>query len=520
MSNVNVLIFTECNGSPGFGRDAGAYTIASRLRENGFSVQVIDFFSFMSEEMMRSIVEKYVGDDTLYVGFSSTHITTSLPDDKELVYRKNNRTKENNSWNVYFPFSPSVAESFFDIIKSKNSKTKILVGGQKVIQKQSLQKQYKGVDIWLAGAADVSAVEIARKIQSDQAVPTKVYEWEFEPFEKFNSSTINWHRNDLLFANEALPLEISRNCPMNCSFCDFPKKKRGSLTLNKDILHSTLLRNYEHFGITRYFLTDPLVNESQEKMKMIYEVFTALPFKIKWSGFIRLDLLAHFPEMISMIKESGAEGVQFGIESNNDLALRKIGKSLSFSKIENLLIKLREEWDNDIILSSGFVLGLPGDTKETINNLFHWLEHSKLLHYFEITPLFIGPYNKTREPIIHFSEIQKNPNKWGYVVEQGRDSTGRLVENWIQPETGLSKFDCIEMLEKFQSSDSWNNRIIAGAYSYMRCRNLGFTHKEALQSHPSNTNFINKAIKNYRNMAEDYFNKLDLPHNSNNTLTL
>lgn len=508
MKNVDVLIFTECNGSPGFGRDAGAYTVASRLRENGFSVQVIDFFSFMTEELMSVIVDLYVGDTTLFVGFSSTHITTSLPGDKKFVYQKNNRTKENNSWNVYFPFEPSAVEKLFRIIKVKNVKIKVLVGGQKVIQKQALQKQYPGVDIWLAGAADVSVVEVAKKIKNGESVPNKVYEWDFGKFKDFSTSTILWDDRDFLFPDEALPLEVSRNCPMNCSFCDFPKKKRGQLTLAGEALRKTLLRNFEKFGTTRYFLTDPLVNESPQKMKMIYDIFTSLPFKIQWSGFIRLDLLEYFPEMISMLKESGAVGLQFGIESNNDVALKKIGKSLPFSKVEKLLVKLRDLWGSEVALSSGFVLGLPGDTRGTITELFDWLETSNLLHYFEITPLFIGHYNKSREPILHFSSIQKNPMKWGYEVGQDIDSMGRLVENWVQVETKLSKFDCIELLENFQSSPAWNRRIIAGAYSYMRCRNLGFTHEENIKSHPSNEIFINKAIDRYRRMADQYFQKI------------
>ncbi|MAV89807.1 MAG: hypothetical protein CL676_00185 [Bdellovibrionaceae bacterium] len=505
---MEILIFTECNGSPGFGRDAGAYTVASRLRDAGFSVQVIDFFSFIDEQLMMKLVRKFVSDETLFVGFSSTHITTSMPDNKVGVYKKNNRTQDNNSWNVYFPFSQDRMENYFNIIKSKNPQVKILVGGQKVIQKQNLQRSHPGVDIWVSGNADVSVVQIARRLKKGEDLRGKLFEWEFPKFENFNSTPTSWHSNDLIHPDEALPLEISRSCPMNCAFCDFPKKRRGELTKSYDVVKFEILNNYERHGTKRYFITDPLVNESLEKMSMIAELFTSLPFDIEWSGFIRLDLLKKYPEMVSMIERSGAKCLQFGIESNNDSALKRVGKRMPFSEIEELLMALKQRWGDKILLCSGFVLGLPGDTEESIQDLFCWLSSSKLLHYFEITPLFIGPYNKSREPIVHFSQIQKNPGAWGYEIGQGVDGCGRTVENWLQTETGLTKFKCVELLEEFQKGEAWKNRLIGAAYSYMRCRNLGFSHEENLLSTANNNEFIETAIERYKELGEKYFENL------------
>ena len=42
---MDTIIFTDCNGVPGFGRYAGAYKVATEIRNANYSCQVIDFFA-------------------------------------------------------------------------------------------------------------------------------------------------------------------------------------------------------------------------------------------------------------------------------------------------------------------------------------------------------------------------------------------------------------------------------------------------------------------------------------------
>jgi lambda repressor-like predicted transcriptional regulator len=69
---MEVIIFTDINGKYGFGRNLGAYTIASYLRQKGVTVQVVDFFSSLSYETIKNIIDKYVDKNTRLVCFSNT----------------------------------------------------------------------------------------------------------------------------------------------------------------------------------------------------------------------------------------------------------------------------------------------------------------------------------------------------------------------------------------------------------------------------------------------------------------
>ena len=73
MRAPQVVLFTEVC-SPGFGRYAGTYRIATELRDNGFSVQVIEYFTRWTTQELRNIVKKFVTRETMLIGISTTFL--------------------------------------------------------------------------------------------------------------------------------------------------------------------------------------------------------------------------------------------------------------------------------------------------------------------------------------------------------------------------------------------------------------------------------------------------------------
>jgi hypothetical protein len=71
---MQTLIFSDiCN--TGYGKNAGAYLIATHLRNNNFSCQVVDYFTHYTLDELKKIVDKFVSKDTLWVGFSTTFLS-------------------------------------------------------------------------------------------------------------------------------------------------------------------------------------------------------------------------------------------------------------------------------------------------------------------------------------------------------------------------------------------------------------------------------------------------------------
>ena len=502
------IIFTECNGSIGWGRDAGAYTVASQLRTNGYNILVIDFFSHFDEKMWRNIIKKYVSRETVFLGFSSTHMSQLLPENWEEQYSEDHRTKKHKSWDTYFIQSPEIMNSWINFARRQQPKIKILVGGQKVAQKKSLQKKYPFVDLWIGGMADVSIVKIIDQLSQGIELPKRIRsELDYGSIseDEFSKSQIHWSKDDFLFPNEAVPLEISRGCPFRCSFCDYYKRKMNSWIKSETLLKEQLIELWENFKVKDYMITDFIVNENMNKMNMIWKVFTSLPFKPSWSGFGRLELIGKYPEMVHMIHESGAKAVQWGIESINAKVGPYIGKNTKVDEVEQLLDACRSVWKDDIIMGSGFIIGLPGDTPDDARITLKWLVAQKWLHGWEVTPLFIGLYDEKKAYTIDFSKIQKSPQSYGYEVllEKKNDQFHCSWKNdsWTHQDT-------IDLIENFQRTPQWKKRLVATYHGYSRIQNLGFSHNEILSMNRVDQSWLPKLIKNYNSMAHIYFKRI------------
>jgi len=505
--SYDVVLFTECNGSIGWGRDAGAYTVASRLRESGYKVKVIDFFSHFTEERFQRAIDLYVSKQTKFLGFSSTHFSTLMPDDWETHWSADSRTRKSNMWNVYFPFSPEEVSKWFDSAKSEYPNIKIVVGGQKVAQKRALQKKYPMVDLWVGGMADKSVLGLMEQFPDTNFVKSEL-DYGSMTEQEFRYSKIHWTDDDYIFPHEALPLEISRGCPFNCAFCDYPKKAVNSWTLDETHLRDVLIENYERFGTQHYMITDYQLNENMRKMSLIHNVFTNLPFDITWSGFGRLDLLYQKPEMISMIQESGCRSIQWGIETVTDHVGPLIGKVTKRHIIESALEQCKSAWGDSIVQGSGFILGLPGETKSSCIELVDWISTQPWLDAWEITPLYIGGFDPNKEYTIDYSRIQRNPEKFGYTVTLEKNTNGIYVEDWKNGD--MTKLDMINIIEQAQQGSAWQKRIMTSYLGYSRASNLRFTHKEIISADKNNTLWIEQHASNYKTLANEYLRKNNL----------
>jgi radical SAM superfamily enzyme YgiQ (UPF0313 family) len=128
---------------------------------------------------------------------------------------------------------------------------------------------------------------------------------------------------------------------------------------------------HDNLGITHAQFSDELLMGSKQRTEDICNALLALPFKIKWDCNGRLNFATR--ETLSLMKISGAEYINYGIESLNQEMLNDMGKGLTVNQIhEGVRATL------DLGLSPGLNLlwGFPGDT---VDNL--WLAVEFLKRY-------------------------------------------------------------------------------------------------------------------------------------------
>lgn len=454
---MQVILFTDVADTVGYGKYAGTYKVATELRKAGYTCQVVDLFSKYSYSELEKIIDKFVTSETILIGFSCT-----------LMEKRIGSTVYN------FGRNDSEVESLMSYAKSKNLKIKVAVGGARITSNVG----WSFVDYAVINKGDIAIVKLVEHLLYGTNLPviktspviiidgsSSDY---FYTQDQFAESKILFEKQDIILPGECLPIEVARGCIFSCAYCHFDLigKRIGDWQKTADSLRDEMMRNYEMFQTTHYMVSDELVNESLPKMELIHKVFTSLPFKVTYTSYARLDLISAFPEMREMILESGAVSIAFGIETMNDVAGKKIGKGLGSKRVKAALAHCSETWKNKIVTSSNFIMGLPGESEQSMRETVDWLVSDECtLDVFGFLPLFIRHDEDGRST----SKIDRDPAKFGYVLHEDKPWEGEHM-NFTRASQLVREFYNDPRVQKKAklSAATWVGRII----------NLGYTTED------------------------------------------
>lgn len=159
-----------------------------------------------------------------------------------------------------------------------------------------------------------------------------------------------------------LPVWTSRGCPFSCIFCVRPlgrNRKHRSI----DSIISEIERNIEVFGCESIaFIDETFVVNGQWSSQLFNAMIErGINKKIIWSCETRLDVVS--PELFNLMKKAGCYYVFFGLESGDDAMLKRCGKNFTTSQMKDAV---RWAKDAGIIPSGSFIIGLPGETEDTV----------------------------------------------------------------------------------------------------------------------------------------------------------
>jgi radical SAM superfamily enzyme YgiQ (UPF0313 family) len=113
--------------------------------------------------------------------------------------------------------------------------------------------------------------------------------------------------------------------------------------------------------------------------------------------------------MSSALKDSGLRTTFFGIESFHPVASKAVGKPWSGKHGKDFLLKLKQEWGDDITWVLGMIVGLPGEGPSDIEMTLQWFIENKMGKW-DFTPLSISRHPDK----IWKSEFDLEYEKYGY----------------------------------------------------------------------------------------------------------
>lgn len=526
-----IVLFTGVNTRLGFGRYAGTYRIATELRQHGFTVQTIDCFGDMPPEDVHRVIDAHISEETLWVGFSTTLYNAYIPDEDEEEFWTNPSTTNLVSKHVglylkFMPYDDNIMEEFFSHIQEINSNVKVIAGGYK-----AMYDRYPGIDYWVVGQGEGPVIAISKHLRDktplqyiDTAVG-KVITDKMYPFKNFSNSQIRWHESDHIFPGEDVPIELARGCVFKCSFCAFPLngKSFGEYTRDGTSLRDELIYNYKNFGITGYMVSDDTINDSMRKVEYLHQLITSLPFKLRLTGYLRLDVLAKNPKQIQLLKEMGMSCVNFGIETFNSKAAKAIQKPAAAEKLKETLFRLRDEWKDDVFVTANFIVGLPHESKESVRETFEWLNQPDVpLDGIFMSRLYLKQFPNTiqRPPLITEDQMRRYgfiqvPDGWQYTNSSsfqmdtenyGYSSEDERYWNWANEYMTYTEADALT--DEFYSDPRNSHLKVNFVYPYSRIYNLGFDRAEIphinMHDHSAMRNVLSKSL----HKRNEYVNKL------------
>lgn len=500
MKTYDIIIMTE-GGDPVFNvaRAVGGYKIASHMRNLGYSVFVLNNFThWIKKGKINELLDKLMGPNTLWVGFSSTLFMRRGDD----VYTKRH-TRDGARMNIlwHWPSQDEDIKSMTDYIRSKGAKT--VYGGMMDTKRKPIVEEC--IDYYVVGMGEAMAEHITNhekngtKLNYNIAYGNKCKVIDFDPkgnqFD-FRNSFINYVPEDFWNPEDAMGIEFGRGCIFKCKFCAYPLigKRKGddSFLREKERIKHELKQNYDLYGTTKYVIIDDTFNEQTVKLQAISDAIEelALPEKLEFAAFIRIDLVARFPEQLPLLKKINVCAWFLGVESLNYEAAKAIGKSCPKEKIFETIEKSKEAFNDSLSVYGSFIAGLPGDNEETINEWSKDLfAHKHLFDSFSFSPLELGTA----------SELSKNYKDYGFYIDE-------KTNRWIRDD--WSSVEAVEYVKNLQENFIDDIKVATFFLMFYQC--LGFDF-ETLRKMTFTELFIDPAIKERAHdyMKRSYYDKVD-----------
>jgi hypothetical protein len=429
------IIFTECTSQNWLGRGYGVHRLANEIRKHGFKVLVVDWAFAVDFELYKEILDLAIGDETFFVGFSTSIFPYRMQDvegQKRASLLQHSYARESASdflkletepWycaGLPMQFANGLSEPWLNYIKSKNKKIKVVFGGSKTWEYFDTPL----IDHFFVGMAETMFVDWVLSVsgKGPRRIFNRIVDYDIkaqgnkEQFD-FKYSTTKYKHEDFVMPYEALGLEVGRGCRFSCSFCTWPligQKNINEYLKTPDLLRNELLENWNKWGVWKYYVTDDTFNDSTEKLEAFYKVVSSLPFKPVFWGFFRLDLLRAHPEQIPLVRDCGFKDIIVGIETFNPTAGKNIKKGAKAENLKQALIDCKNEWGNDVLISSQFITGLPGESSESIDYSAEWFNRVDApIDAIGLVPLRLYAPDKWEKYRVT-SEFERNYQKFGY----------------------------------------------------------------------------------------------------------
>ena len=383
-------------------RAHGAHKIATFLRQHGADVEVVDYAFAWELEELKDFWKSRYSSKTLFLCISTVFRQSSL-----------------YLW------------QFVEWVREKYPHIHILGGTQ------SMDKILPfNLDWYCFGYGEYAMLELIKNLKDGTPNNMKYYQIgnkkiinaqeHYKAFPK-KSMKISYEDRDFIKPWEILPMEWSRGCIFRCAFCTYPiLGVRDDHSRDENDLYEEMIENYERWGTKYYALADETVNDYQEKLERYAKVIKKLPFKPRFGGYARGDIIVGRKKSWETYIELGFMNHFYGIESLHHPSAKAVGKGMDSGRLKDGLLEFKEYALQNHDFYAGhisLIAGLPNETLKTLDEGNDWIKKNWYDNFCAIgilsinLPLYQGKYGEIAKKLGTLSLIEQNPESYGYKIK-------------------------------------------------------------------------------------------------------
>ena len=169
-----------------------------------------------------------------------------------------------------------------------------------------------------------------------------------------------------------------RGCPFQCSFCLWPQVMHGKkhrLRTARNIVDE-MAYDIEHWPAIKrgeFFFEDDTFTVNRKRAYAICEEILRRKLNITWSINSRADVVDY--DLFKLMKKAGCRLLLVGFESGDQTMLDTMNKNIRVDRMKEFVNLVKKA---GLQIHGCFVLGLPGETRETIERTIQFSLETKM----------------------------------------------------------------------------------------------------------------------------------------------
>ena len=201
-------------------------------------------------------------------------------------------------------------------------------------------------------------------------------------------------------------LVTGRGCPFNCIFCVGSKMGGRRVRFRNIKLIVDEIELALSYGFKNMNMEDDLLTLNHRHVFTFCDEIMARGLQFNWSIFSRADTVN--AELLHRMRQAGCNWMLYGVESGSQKILDTVKKKITLDKIREGVQLAKEA---DIKVMASFIIGLPGETRETLRESIQFAVELNTTWGFNVLSPFPG------------TEVRENAQDYGIDI---------LTDDWTQ----------------------------------------------------------------------------------------